>query len=201
MRPLRPATDLRLGEPLPHQLANQPRPPPKADCSFDLAMLCGISPGFPELFPTQGQVVTCYSPGRHCTQGLLPFLVRLACVRHAASVDSEPGSNSRLKPENLFGTNKFAVSRSGRQLSCEYVQTLSPNISISQLARSTFCQRPIRFPPERCAFSPYRFPSGNPYVLETFQTYSLRAAAVNPLKSQDFHLISTAGEFTSRKLT
>jgi hypothetical protein len=30
---------------------------------------------------------------------LLPFLVRLACVRHAASVDSEPGSNSRLKPD------------------------------------------------------------------------------------------------------
>ena len=28
-----------------------------------------------------------------------PFLVRLACVRHAASVDSEPGSNSRLKPD------------------------------------------------------------------------------------------------------
>ena len=25
-------------------------------------------------------------------------LVRLACVRRAASVDSEPGSNSRLKP-------------------------------------------------------------------------------------------------------
>ena len=34
---------------------------------------------------------------RHFTQVLLPFLVRLACVRHAASVDSEPGSNSRLK--------------------------------------------------------------------------------------------------------
>ena len=33
---------------------------------------------------------------RHCTQGLLPFLVRLACVKRAASVDSEPGSNSRL---------------------------------------------------------------------------------------------------------
>ena len=76
---------------------------------------------------------------------------------------------------------------------------MSPNISISQLARSTFCQRPIRFPPERCAFSPYRLPSGNPYVLETFQTYRLLVAAVNPLKSQDFHLISTAGEFTSRK--
>jgi hypothetical protein len=32
---------------------------------------------------------------------LLHFLVRLACVRHAASVDSEPGSNSRLKPDGL----------------------------------------------------------------------------------------------------
>ncbi len=62
-------------------------------------MLCGISPGFPELFPTRGQVVTCYSPGRRFTHGLLHFLARLACVRHAASVDSEPGSNSRLKPE------------------------------------------------------------------------------------------------------
>ena len=47
--------------------------------------------------PLEGRLVTCYSPVRHCTQGLLPFLVRLACVRHAASVDSEPGSNSRLK--------------------------------------------------------------------------------------------------------
>ena len=28
--------------------------------------------------------------------GLLHFLVRLACVKRAASVDSEPGSNSRL---------------------------------------------------------------------------------------------------------
>ena len=49
--------------------------------------------------PLQGRLVTCYSPVRHCTQVLLPFLVRLACVRHAASVDSEPGSNSRLKPD------------------------------------------------------------------------------------------------------
>ena len=48
--------------------------------------------------PLGGRLVTCYSPGRHFTHGLLHFLVRLACVRHAASVDSEPGSNSRLKP-------------------------------------------------------------------------------------------------------
>ena len=33
---------------------------------------------------------------RRFTQVLLPFLARLACVRHAASVDSEPGSNSQV---------------------------------------------------------------------------------------------------------
>src|ERR1700678_2470040 len=108
--------------PFPYQLANQPRPPPKADCSFDLAMLCGISLGFPRLSPTQGQVVTCYSPGRHFTQGLLPFLVRLACVRHAASVDSEPGSNSHLKPE-LVWVDQRPPSAVTKVLSCEYVQT------------------------------------------------------------------------------
>src|SRR5690348_16713430 len=63
-------------------------------------MLCGISPGFPRLSPTEGQVshvLLTRSPlySRSCPR----FLVRLACVRHAASVDSEPGSNSRLKPD------------------------------------------------------------------------------------------------------
>ena len=70
---------------------------------------------------------------------------------------------------------------------------MSPNICFSRLARSTFCQRPIRFPPERCAFSPPRSPCGNPCVLETFQTYRALSVAVNPLPSQVFHLFSTAG--------
>jgi hypothetical protein len=39
---------------------------------------------------------------------LLHFLVRLACVRHAASVDSEPGSNSRLKPDDCYRTTEVA---------------------------------------------------------------------------------------------
>src|SRR5207249_10519976 len=60
------------------------------------AVLAPVSRSYP---PLEGRLVTCYSPGRHFTHGLLHFLVRLACVRHAASVDSEPGSNSRLKPE------------------------------------------------------------------------------------------------------
>ena len=97
MCPLRPATDHCLGEPLPHQLANQPRAPLSANCSFplheDYAVLAPVSQGYS---PPKGRLPTCYSPVRHFTQGLLPFLVRLACVKRAASVDSEPGSNSRL---------------------------------------------------------------------------------------------------------
>ena len=57
------------------------------------AVLAPVSQGYS---PLKGRLPTCYSPVRHCTQGLLPFLVRLACVKRAASVDSEPGSNSRL---------------------------------------------------------------------------------------------------------
>src|SRR6202007_1999716 len=60
------------------------------------AVLAPVSRGYP---PLEGRLVTCFSPVRHFTHGLLHFLVRLACVRHAASVDSEPGSNSRLKPD------------------------------------------------------------------------------------------------------
>ena len=62
------------------------------------AVLAKVSLGYS---PLEGRLVTCYSPVRHYTQGLLPFLVRLACVRHAASVDSEPGSNSRLKLSDI----------------------------------------------------------------------------------------------------
>ncbi len=107
VRPLRPATDRRLGRPLPHQLANRARAPlqapgseespalistcPKAGC---YAVLASLSRRYP---PLEGRSPTCYSPVCHFTQGRSPFHVRLACVRHAASVDSEPGSNSHVK--------------------------------------------------------------------------------------------------------
>jgi hypothetical protein len=55
---------------------------------------CGISSGFPGVSPAHRQVRYVF-----LTRPPLPVLrrsVRLACVRHAASVDPEPGSNSRL---------------------------------------------------------------------------------------------------------
>ena len=63
----------------------------KAGCHAVLASLSGRYP------PLEGRSPTCYSPVCHSTHGLLHFRVRLACVRHAASVDSEPGSNSHVK--------------------------------------------------------------------------------------------------------
>src|SRR5690606_22583664 len=64
---------------------------PKAGCHAVLAPLSGRYP------PLEGRSPTCYSPVCHATRGRSPFRVRLACVRHAASVDSEPGSNSQVK--------------------------------------------------------------------------------------------------------
>src|SRR5688572_1703177 len=62
------------------------------------AVLAILSDSYP---PLKGRLPTCYSPVRHFTGGRSPFLVRLACVRPAANVRSEPGSNS---PVNLKST-------------------------------------------------------------------------------------------------
>src|SRR5512145_1464923 len=64
---------------------------PKAGCH---AVLASLSERYP---PLEGRSPTRYSPVCHSTQGRSPSRVRLACVRHAASVDSEPGSNSHVK--------------------------------------------------------------------------------------------------------
>ena len=61
VQPLSPATDRRLGEPLPHQLSNRTRAHLSAHkalayLSCDNYALCGISTSFPVLFPTERQV-------------------------------------------------------------------------------------------------------------------------------------------------
>ena len=141
MCPLRPATDCRLGEPLPHQQANRPRAPPPASEDFHLSVVCGISSAFAKLFPTGGQVThvlltraPLYSHPEGC------FLVRLACVRRAASVDSEPGSNSRLNhlehkvaPDRTQSSDEFTLCvQPDFQTSVRYAEKFScPNIPTS----------------------------------------------------------------------
>jgi hypothetical protein len=74
-RPLRPATDRRLGEPLPHQQANPPRARPwsEAEATFSNRpeellghpVLIRVSSGYPG---TKGGLPTCYSPVRRFPQ-------------------------------------------------------------------------------------------------------------------------------------
>ena len=104
--PLRSVTDRRLGKPLPYQLPNPPRASLQArglaiprfnNClqsePLHHAVLTTVSGWYS---PPEGKLPTCYSPVRHFTRPRRDFHVRLACLRHAASVDSEPGSNSRF---------------------------------------------------------------------------------------------------------
>ena len=104
-RPLRPATRRRLGRPSPHQQADRTRahpPPPKLSnphhaTGAEYPVLAAVSNCYPRV---KGRLLTRYSPVRHsCTpKGLT---VRLACVKHAASVRPEPGSNSPMKTQNV----------------------------------------------------------------------------------------------------
>ena len=112
-RPLRPATRHRLGEPLPHQQADRPRAHPKAaGCpAFNVAITSGINPGFPGLSPTLGQVthvLLTRSPLETSKQAK-KFLVRLACLIHAASVRSEPESNSPNRKFLLLQNSRIAI--------------------------------------------------------------------------------------------
>ena len=72
------------------------QPDPKTRLTY--AVLAILSDCYP---PFKGRLFTCYSPVRHFTMGRSPILVRLACVRPAANVRSEPGSNSPVKPKIL----------------------------------------------------------------------------------------------------
>src|SRR5262249_20784380 len=56
--------------------------------------ISGISPGFPELSQSGGQVTHVLLTRSPLIPGRSRFTVRLACVKHAASVRPEPGSNS-----------------------------------------------------------------------------------------------------------
>ena len=60
------------------------------------AVLARVSPGYPPLWGRFLRV-THPSATRQRRSKLPPVTVRLACVKHAASVQSEPGSNSSLR--------------------------------------------------------------------------------------------------------
>ena len=74
-------------------------------------VVCGISPSFPRLSPTPGQVthvLLTRSPLYSSTE--VDFLARLACVKHAASVHSEPGSNSPVENPDRYRQAKLSIA-------------------------------------------------------------------------------------------
>ena len=100
--PLRPPNDRRLGEPLPHQLTNHTHAhllPPKLLWLYDAILssygiLIQVSLGY---LPVRGKLHTRYAPVRRSPASVnWPAAPRLACIRPAASVHPEPGSNSPL---------------------------------------------------------------------------------------------------------
>ena len=126
--PLRPATRQSLGRPLPHQQADRPRahPPPK---KLSTTRPCGPQ-SYPVLIPVsgsypkvKGRLLTCYSPVRRSStpKGLS---ARLTCVKHAASVRPEPGSNSPLNSSDnhSFVTVNSWLLSPGKRTITDYCQ-------------------------------------------------------------------------------
>ena len=107
--PLRSAKDLWLGRPLPYQLPDGTRAHLMArgltiPRFSHLVVLSGISQGFPWLSQTLRQIthVLLTRAPLVSEKQASPVTARLACVRHAASVRSEPGSNSPIKLGEVY---------------------------------------------------------------------------------------------------
>ena len=86
---------------------------PLVEMSCGTSTLCGISGRFRPLFPTEGQVphALLTRPPLSFKESKLPFgFVRLACVKHAASVHPEPGSNSQINFESRLAPLLFLNS-------------------------------------------------------------------------------------------
>ena len=90
--PLRPAIDRRLGRPLPHQLPNQTRANPSPINLSPEGRMRYYSQ-FPEAIPQR----RAHSHALLTRPPLTRRCARLACIRPAASVRSEPGSNSQVE--------------------------------------------------------------------------------------------------------
>ena len=146
--PLRPATHRRLGGPLPHQLANGTRTHRKAEAYAEApfpiidkyeahAVLAAVSSCYSSL---PGRLSTCYSPVRHFTRSRRNFHVRLACVRHAASVQSEPESNSPVE--------KYLIQRT---------EVLKSNSKLYSPTRSSLVKEPCRSLAAVLRYATFRF--------------------------------------------
>ena len=87
------------------QRGQRPLSPHAPRSSRSYAVLAVLSDCYP---PLLGRLPTCYSPVRRFTKSRRTVLARLACVKHAASVRSEPGSNSPVEKIDPSSEPKLA---------------------------------------------------------------------------------------------
>ena len=99
-----------------------------------------VSQAYP---PVQGRSLTCYSPVRHSsTLASKGLSVRLACVKHAASVHPEPGSNSPTKKK----LNKQKTAQTKKQKSVkENVNKKNDGLN-EKTTTKTICQQILEAP-------------------------------------------------------
>ncbi len=113
----------------------------------------GINPPFEGLSQSSGQVI--YALLTRAPLYSLPegnFLVRLACVKHAASVRSEPGSNSpviypdqslKLKHKNLR-TGLQQIKCYHNQVAIDFVSVRLNAVQFSKIKSSLYFQNVFR---------------------------------------------------------
>ncbi len=116
--PLRPATRLRLGEPLPHQQADRTRTPleviacksrghllpQEANFPWSYPVLVRLSTGYPRL---QGRLSTCYSPVRRFTRRVAPTF------SHDLHVSGTPPAFVLSQDQTLHISSSISSGRRG----------------------------------------------------------------------------------------
>jgi hypothetical protein len=139
-RPLRPATRHRLGEPLPHQLADRPRGHQEAPgCpGFDVGkmsslIICGINSPFGELSPTSRQiphVLRTRSPLNNIciATNVVPFDLHVLSTPPAFVLSQNQTLRKNLEPESLLTTGQSLrpSSLTKRKLKSDHSCLLEP---------------------------------------------------------------------------
>ena len=172
--PPRPPSHRRHGGPLPRRPANgthaHPPPPelypgPHAG-PRDHGVLIRLSAGYP---PGVGRLHTRYAPVRRSPAGIAtPAAPRLACVRPAASVHPEPGSNSPLYRRPF---DAVLFSRPGL-IRAIFPEKIYPKTPVSLHARfpvlSVSRYHRVKEPAGRTPpYAPPRPPPGPPVILSS----------------------------------
>ncbi len=90
-------------------------------------VVSGISFGFPKLFRCEGQIAHVLLTRSPLVYSRRSLTARLACVKHAASVRPEPGSNSPLNSFDVRTVSHWTVSSTLQSIPARDVIVLCRN--------------------------------------------------------------------------